>query len=341
MPSFDPQDRARLYHYASDLRIWFQEWLLEPVRKATGGIIPAALSTLHTDMNELENQFGRQLDQPIDIDDRHSPLLKRILLYQRQHLAEKHEEIRLKTTSSEIRDALEAQSEPVRRLMSEEWFQNTRAIRLPRLTDFLTPRDTYQVMPAAPDLRGSDYDDKFRILLSPASFLPALRRCRIESWLRDISVAVAFTDIDDFKALNTRYTESVVDRDLLPKIMRTIEAHVYSHGWAYRFGGDEYLLLLPNMDLKVAGDFLQTLQERLRSLEFQGNHGIQERIAVSIGLCLVTPDSFLTDREVQEKANRAMQHAKQVRKNCIATFRGEFFGDEDLYVMNRPGHQEP
>src|SRR5439155_17148155 len=59
--------------------------------------------------------------------------------------------------------SLEAQSEPVRRLMSEEWFQNTRPSRLPRLTDFLTPRDTYQVMPAAPDLRGSDYDDKFRI----------------------------------------------------------------------------------------------------------------------------------------------------------------------------------
>ena len=104
-------------------------------------------------MNELENQFGRRLDQSIDIDDRHTPLLKRILLYERQHLAEKHEEIRLKTTSAEIRDALEAQSEPVRRLMSEEWFQNTRPSRLPRLTDFLTPRDTYQVMPAAPDLQ--------------------------------------------------------------------------------------------------------------------------------------------------------------------------------------------
>jgi hypothetical protein len=112
MPSFDPQDRACLHHYASDLRIWFQEWLLEPVRKATGGMIPAALSTLHTDMTELENQFGRQLDRPIDIDDRHNSLLKRILLYQRQHLAEKHEEIRLRTTSSEIRDALEAQQSP-------------------------------------------------------------------------------------------------------------------------------------------------------------------------------------------------------------------------------------
>src|SRR2546425_6072600 len=79
MPSFDPQDRARLNHYASDLRIWFQEWLLEPVQKATGGIIPAALSTLYADMNELENEFGRQLDQSIGIDDRHAPLLKRIL----------------------------------------------------------------------------------------------------------------------------------------------------------------------------------------------------------------------------------------------------------------------
>src|SRR5438552_17843150 len=101
-------------------------------------------------------------------------------------------------------------------------------------------------MPAAPDLRGSDYDDKFRILLSPASFLPALRRCRIESWLRDIDVAVAFTDIDDFKALNTRYTESVVDTDLLPKIMRTIQARVYSHPWAHRSARDEHLFLPPN-----------------------------------------------------------------------------------------------
>src|SRR5260370_25113228 len=154
----------------------------------------------------MDNEFGSQPLQPRDMDERHTSLLKRILLYQRQHLAEEHEDIRLKTTSSEIRDALEAQSEPVRRLMSEEWFQNARPSRLPRLTDFLTPRDTYEVMPAAPDLRGSYYDDKFRILLSPASFLPALRRCRIESWLRCIEVALAFTDIDDFKALNTRDT---------------------------------------------------------------------------------------------------------------------------------------
>ena len=59
-------------------------------------------------------------------------------------------------------------------------------------------------------------------------------------------------------------------------------------------------------------------------------------MAVSIGLCLVTSDCFLTDREVQEKTNRAMQHAKHVSKNCIATFRGEFFGDEDPYESSGP-----
>jgi len=47
-----------------------------------------------------------------------------------------------------------------------------------------------------------------------------------------------------------------------------------------------------------------------------------ERIAVSIGLCLVTPDSFLTDREVQERQIGPMQHAKQVSKNCIGNLQG-------------------
>ena len=88
MASFDPQDRARLHHYASDLRGWFQEWLLEPVRKATGGIVPVRSAPSHAEMHELEEQLGGQLDQPIDVQDRHAPLLKRILLYQRRHLAE-------------------------------------------------------------------------------------------------------------------------------------------------------------------------------------------------------------------------------------------------------------
>jgi len=330
MPSFGAADRSRLYHFASDHRIWFQDWLLEPVRRTLGGRVPTALTNLYSEMYDLENQLGRQLDQPIEIDARYAPLLKRVLLCQRQLLAEKHEELRSRTTSSEIRKVLEMETEPLTRLMSEDWFQSTHALRMPRLADFLTLQDAYEALPVRLPAFDSVYEEKFRILQSPASFLPHLHRSRIESWLRDTNITVAFIDIDDFKAFNTTYTESVVDRDLLPRLMQTIEAHVYSHGHGYRFGGDEYILLLPNMNATFAEQFLRKLQSGLSALEVTG---ITETVTVSIGVCHITPDSYLTDREVQEKANLAKEHAKRAGKNRIAGFKGDSFKDDDLYIL--------
>lgn len=37
MPVFDPEQRRRLHRYSSDHRMWFQDWLLNPVSKAARG----------------------------------------------------------------------------------------------------------------------------------------------------------------------------------------------------------------------------------------------------------------------------------------------------------------
>jgi hypothetical protein len=52
---------------------------------------------------------------------------------------------------------------------------------------------------------------------------------------------------------------------------------------------------------------------------------------------MVDPECFLTDREVDDLANKAMQYAKQEGKNCIATYR-DVAVPETLYVC-RP--QQP
>ena len=41
-------------------------------------------------------------------------------------------------------------------------------------------------------------------------------------------------------------------------------------------------------------------------------------MTVSIGICEVAPDSFLTNREVEHAANGAKNYAKKNGKNCIA-----------------------
>jgi len=330
MPRLTPEQRSIIRQYASDQRMWFQSWLLEPVRKATQSMIPPGLNALYQKMHELENKLGEHLDQAIDIDEDYTPLLKRAVLHQQRRLAEKHEDIRSRTTGVEIRLVLEAELRPVMEFMSADWFITTAPTVMPRLTDFLTLQDAYQVLPESTNPPGSAYDEKFRILQGSAAFLPALKSCRVDGWLRNTNVVVAFVDIDDFKSLNTKYTESAVDREFLPRIMSAIEAHVYSHGWAYRFGGDEYILLLPNLDSAYERHFLCALQRRLGSLEF--HHG-PERITTSIGVCVIPPDSFLTDREAQEIANTAKQHAKLAGKNCIATSSREAGGAEGPHIV--------
>jgi len=168
-----------------------------------------------------------------------------------------------------------------------------------------------------PQLAEPEYDENFRILRAGRSFFKDLGYYRAKCEMRNAPVAVAWLDIDDFKRLNTKYLHIMVDRNVLPRFMETIESHVFSHGMAYRQSGDEYKVLLPNMSADVAQDFLDQLRIKLAGLEYRD---IEERTTISIGLCEVGSDSYLTDREVDDRANKAMAFAKDAGKNRIAAY---------------------
>jgi GGDEF domain-containing protein len=112
--------------------------------------------------------------------------------------------------------------------------------------------------------------------------------------------------------------------------MELMESHLYSHGFAYRYGGDEYVLLLPNMSLALGVGFIQEFQKKLAMISYRG---VAEKTTISIGAVYVAADCFLTEREVEDRANRAKNFAKKSGKNCIATYRGGFFEEKDLVVV--------
>ena len=99
--------------------------------------------------------------------------------------------------------------------------------------------------------------------------------------------------------------------------MSELERHVFSRGSAYRLGGDEYLILLPNMSKDQAIPFLGGFQCRLKNVSY---FEIESGPTVSIGVCEVRPDSELTDREVRQKADEAHVFAKNAGRDRIATF---------------------
>jgi diguanylate cyclase (GGDEF)-like protein len=136
-------------------------------------------------------------------------------------------------------------------------------------------------------------------------------------------------DIDKFKQFNIDYTETKVDRNLLPRFLQTVEAHVYHHGYAYQEGGDEVMILIPSLSRILAIAFLDELRTKLSNLEYPD---IKERTTVSIGLCIVAPDCALTDRELRDSASEAKKYAKENGRNCIATYKGSRFIQQELEV---------
>jgi GGDEF domain-containing protein len=114
-----------------------------------------------------------------------------------------------------------------------------------------------------------------------------------------------------------------------------VEAHVFHHGYTYRQGGDEYLVLIPSLSRPLAVAFLDELRCKLADLTYVD---IAANTTVSVGLCFVGPDCPLTDRELRDRASRAKQFAKDKGRNCIATYDGPRFSAEELRIV-RPTEQ--
>lgn len=70
--------------------------------------------------------------------------------------------------------------------------------------------------------------------------MPDLAYFRHGCAARDADLVVAYADLDDFKAVNTKLTETVVDLKVLSPLLELMEAWAYARAHAYRFGGDEF-----------------------------------------------------------------------------------------------------
>jgi diguanylate cyclase (GGDEF)-like protein len=262
------------------------------------------------------------------------PLFKRIILLYRRDRAAHTERYTEKTFHLELSATLEQEVNALDALTSEEGFQRIEHLRLPRLKDFLPVQHIESAEYGAASLLPRQYDEKFHILQAPQLFLPDVGYFRAKCEDRESPLAIAFMDIDDFKRnFNTPHGETKVDRNVLPRFMQTVEAHLFHHGYAYRQGGDEYLILLPSLSRPLAVAFLDELRRKLANLAYPD---VKEKTTVSIGLCVVDSDCLLTDRELLGRANRAKQFAKEKGKNCIATYNGPRFIEEELELVSAP-----
>jgi diguanylate cyclase (GGDEF)-like protein len=124
--------------------------------------------------------------------------------------------------------------------------------------------------------------------------------------------AVVFCDLDNFKALNTRFTETGVDRSILPRVHRLLADCAEGHARAYCVGGDEFAFLLSNASMGMVQAFAEEVRIEISKLQLEMAKDVQLSASVGVAHSAASKNSPL-----REHANIATRRAKDGGKNCV------------------------
>ena len=156
----------------------------------------------------------------------------------------------------------------------------------------------------------TDYDTK----LYKDALTGVYNRRYYEEKIRSLTepFGVAMLDLDDFKLYNDTYGHLAGDR-ALDTTVRVVRSCIRKTDILIRYGGDEFLLVLPDIDKDTFRDKLRQIQEEIHNAKVPGYS--QLRLSVSIG-GVMTEDE--TVEQAVNRADRFMYQAKQ-RKNMVVT----------------------
>ncbi|MGH9346231.1 MAG: diguanylate cyclase [Vicinamibacterales bacterium] len=137
------------------------------------------------------------------------------------------------------------------------------------------------------------------------------------------SVAVLMVDLDHFKDVNDRFGHSVGDA-VLTAVGRTMLQTLRASDVRCRWGGEEFLIVLPETALEPARQVAESLLRRLAESPVHTRAGTI-RVSASIGLTLARPGE--DDIEALfNRADRALYRAKSEGRACVRIVLGDMKG---------------
>jgi diguanylate cyclase (GGDEF)-like protein/PAS domain S-box-containing protein len=121
-------------------------------------------------------------------------------------------------------------------------------------------------------------------------------------------------DIDHFKKVNDKHGHQIGDQ-FLTEIAKVIAGHARSSDIACRYGGEEFLLVLPGATLKTAMKRAELIREQCEAIQIMSGKKIV-KVTMSMGVAAF-PKHGKGAEEIVVKADKAMYRAKRAGRNCV------------------------
>lgn len=132
---------------------------------------------------------------------------------------------------------------------------------------------------------------------------------------KESSLAVIMIDIDHFKVFNDTYGHDAGDY-VIKKFSQVLSNAVREEDISCRYGGEEFTLVLNEIDIEVVVKRAEALLEETRRLGLQLHNQSLGQITVSLGIAMF-PQHGRTQQELIKAADEALYHAKEAGRNQL------------------------
>jgi diguanylate cyclase len=129
-------------------------------------------------------------------------------------------------------------------------------------------------------------------------------------------LSMIFIDIDHFKSFNDAYGHQIGDQ-VLRLVAKTFQESLKGRDFSCRYGGEEFVILLPETDQDGGAKIANILREAIKNKEIKNRHTgeMLTRVTISAGVAQTIQDEEITDWV--SRADQALYQAKKKGRDCV------------------------
>ncbi|MDQ1640127.1 MAG: hypothetical protein QOF62_3466 [Pyrinomonadaceae bacterium] len=129
------------------------------------------------------------------------------------------------------------------------------------------------------------------------------------------SVCALFLDLDDFKRVNDAHGH-LAGSHVLMEMAGVILSSIRDTDAVARYGGDEFVIVLPDTGIELAGTVAERIREKIGKHSFNAGRNLKLSLTASFGVAAF-PEHASSPQQLISCADTAMYEAKAANKNCV------------------------
>lgn len=134
------------------------------------------------------------------------------------------------------------------------------------------------------------------------------------------SLTFAVIDVDYFKKYNDHYGHPVGDIALIRVAQALKQSLKRPNDYAFRLGGEEFAIIISDLDTEQASDFFEIVRKRVEDLEIEHDESdVCEYLTLSIGVHINLGCNISDNNQLYVKADQALYEAKVKRNHVVVT----------------------